>query len=455
MSCWNSFGTVIRRVEFRLGLQVTAVGALLVTIVLGYLYLFAAEELLEEEGRTLEHILKSIQAEASKEGHDPLAVVHAHIPVLARRDLSFQLHDAGNHPVAAWGMGPTPENGLIPMEHDVLAAIRAHPRDFLVAEISLQGGYTLTAMISLDHFVDERRELRGRAGISLAIGLLFSLGAAVLLVPRALQPLRDATLAVERVDETNLSVRVPTRASQDIVDRHAAAVNKVLTRLEWAFQRMRGFGADAAHELRTPINRILAVVDVATDSGIEQQQMALDSIRITTEEMRRLLDSLFLLAQGEEGRLGVHRTRVDMSELLESLDEIYRPLCEDNSIVLERNSLSASVDGDRELLARGIANLIENAIRHTPAGGTIRIEAKREGPDLAITVSDSGPGIPASERERVFERFVQLDGSRSGTESGLGLPISRMIARIHGGDVTLEASQLGGAAFVMRLNSEQ
>jgi two-component system heavy metal sensor histidine kinase CusS len=289
--------------------------------------------------------------------------------------------------------------------------------------------------------------------------LVFSFGLAVAgaaslwLTRSALAPLRRATVAVEAVDASNLGARIPTRGSADIVDRHAEALNRVLARLEWAFARMRGFSADAAHELRTPINRILTVIDVASldESDPEHGRRALARVRESAEEMRRLVDSLLLLARGEEGRLRVQRSLVSMPGFLEQLADLYRPLAEEKRVEIQLEGEPANLWADRELLGRAFANLVENAIRHAPPGGVVRLEERGSREGLVVTVSDSGLGVPPADREWIFERFTQRDSARASGGSGLGLPIARMIARLHGGDVTAHDSPLGGAAFAVRL----
>jgi two-component system heavy metal sensor histidine kinase CusS len=218
---------------------------------------------------------------------------------------------------------------------------------------------------------------------------------------------------------------------------------------------MRGFSADAAHELRTPINRILTVSDVAAldESDPEHWQRALTRVRESAEEMRSLVDSLLLLARGEEGRLRLQRSRFPLPEFLAQLADLYRPLAEEKRVELQLQLEGAPADlwADRDLLGRALANLLENAIRHAPPGGVVRLEERGSPAGPVVTVSDSGPGVPPEDREWIFERFTQRDGSRASGGSGLGLPIARMIARLHGGDVTAHDSPLGGAGFSVRL----
>jgi two-component system heavy metal sensor histidine kinase CusS len=167
--------------------------------------------------------------------------------------------------------------------------------------------------------------------------------------------------------------------------------------------------------------------------------------------MRRLIEDMLLLARGDEGRLAPKLEPLDAGALLDELAELYRPSCEEEGVALERApGDAASVLADRSLLERAVSNLLDNAVRHTPRGGTIRLEHGPAEGGIAIAVGDSGAGVPADARDRIFDRFVQLDAARQGG-AGLGLPIARMIARTLGGDLEAGVSPLGGARFVLTL----
>jgi signal transduction histidine kinase len=319
----------------------------------------------------------------------------------------------------------------------------------------LSDGRTLQGCVRLTGFIGERREQLAQIGVSFGVGLIGVLVVSVYAARRALAPLRSATDAIERVDERHLEARIPVRGTGDDVDRHAEALNQVLARLEASFARMSAFSADVAHELRTPVNRILNLTDVALlRDHPESREEGLDAIRAAAEEMRRLIEDMLLLARGDEGRLPVGKELVCPAELLDGLVELYRPSCEEREIALARagGAPGGKVLTDRALLERAVSNLIDNALRHTPRGGRIEVEVRGGSDSLALYVSDSGPGVPAAERERIFDRFVQLDPARQGG-AGLGLPIARMIARGLGGQLAVGPSPLGGAAFALRLPS--
>lgn len=439
----------LARVEVRLALRVAAVTGLIVATTITVAYVEASDEILEEVQADLEEELEAVAAQVASA--DPDATLGPVLDALHRRKLVLRWVRADGRVLASRGAWPTPAE-LIPRQASKLDTVRAEPEQFAARARQLPDGSVLEAAVSLAHFVEERQEFRRRLLLVFGFGLAVAGAASLWLTRSALAPLRRATVVVEAVDESHLGARIPTRGSADIVDRHAEALNRVLARLEWAFARMRGFSADAAHELRTPINRILTVADVASlDADPEHWQRALSRVRESAEEMRRLVDSLLMLARGEEGRLQLRRGRIALPEFLTQLADLYRPLAEEKHVQLQVETEPAEVEADAELLGRALANLVENAIRHTPPGGLVRLEGRESPAGPVVTVSDSGAGIPSADREWLFERFTQRDRARAAGGSGLGLPIARMIARLHGGDVTAHDSPLGGVEFSIGL----
>lgn len=329
-------------------------------------------------------------------------------------------------------------------------ALRADPDDVLVGRV----GESEVA-VPLAHFAEERGELIGLAAAVIAVGTLASIGFGAFAARRALAPVRALEAAVASIAPSRLTARVPERGSGDDVDALAASINAVLGRLEWAFERLAGFSADVAHELRTPINRVLNESQLALlDPSDARRVAALASVHESAERMGALVNQLLLLASGEEGRLRPTPERVDLAAALAKLVDLYAPVAEGLGKRMELAADDAHGHCDRGLVEHALANLIGNAVLHAEAGAKIRVVAIADADAVRIGVLDSGPGIPAADRERVFERFVRLDPARSEPGSGLGLPIARMIARLHGGDLWADASPLGGVAFWIRLPAQ-
>jgi len=436
-----------RRIDVQMGLVIGAAITLLLLAVVTTLFFVATHEAIEVLDRELGGDLQRIAAELASRDDEQQSMLQIESGTVFRLiDTSGTTHDLSR----SW-----PSAGrLWPHRTSSLLLSFASREDHLVRRLRVANGGQLEGAASLADFVNESREHLGQIALSLLLGILGTIAVSVFATRRALAPLRDATRAVQEIDERSLDARLALRGSADDMDRHATALNRVLERLEHSFQRISAFSADVAHELRTPVNRALNLVDVALlspNAATPAQEVI--AIRESMEEMRRLIERLLLLSKGDAGRLPLHRERVDLAPLGADLVELFRPSCEQNHVALEIDAHGgvaiASVDAG--LLQQAVANLLDNAIAHTPAGGAIRVAVTTDEDTATIAVSDAGAGIAERDRERIFDRFVQLDGSRNRAGAGLGLAIARMIARLHGGDLTVGASPLGGARFALRI----
>ena len=429
---------MLARVDVRLTLLLAGSTAAFTSLLLCGLLAHAVQEALEEQARVADDLVAAV-TDAVARGVD-VGTIHA--------GAAYRVSDAvGGLRVAG---GPWPAENLIRRDIGVGSAIVARRDEFLVRERVQGEGLRIAAALPLRRFVRERAELVTRAGIVVLLGLFGSVALGIVSARRALRPLREITAAIRGIDPRRLGARVPERGTSDDVDRLAAATNEVLGRLEWAFGRLSGFSADVAHELRTPVNRVLNTAEVAltTTSDPEGKDDALATIHDTAEAMRRIIDQLLLLAKGEDGRLPLTRREVDLGALLRDLVELYAPEAERLGKRLEILPRSdVVVAADRELIERAVVNLLENALGHSAAGATVHVGIEAKGAQAVVVVEDSGPGIPEADRARVFERFVRLDAARAPGGVGLGLSIARMVARLHGGDLELGESVLGGASF--------
>ncbi len=455
MSWADRIRGAFRRVDVRVASTLVLLLAPPIGALLFLFYAYAAHEALEEIDWRAERRfdeLERILAEAR--GRDPAAALGALSPTLDAEGVGFALRDAEGLLLARTGLGADPRR-TAPFEDTLRSAVLRPGSDFLHYARELASGGRGELTVSLAHFAEERMELWHAAWLCTVFGLGAAAFVALVATRRAMSPLRGATRSIEQIDASQLDARLPLRGTRDDVDRHAAAVNGVLARLEAAFVRMSAFSSDVAHELRTPVNRVLNLTDVALLAPDDSKaRAALEPIRDTADEMSRLVDGLLMLARGEQGELSLALERVPVAELLADLERLYAPACEERGIELEPGAASGTVRADRTLLFRALANLLDNAIRFTPRGGRIRVEAAPAGSGISIRVCDSGRGIPAAERESVFERFTRLDPARSGPGTGLGLPIARMIARAHRGDLVAADSPLGGACLSLGLPAE-
>jgi two-component system heavy metal sensor histidine kinase CusS len=440
---------LLRRADLRLGITLATAIALLMAGLLGVLFLVSSHEASEVLEGTLEAEIRGAAEQLASHPH--VQVFSGPHPGVTVR----QVDAAGGSRVL---FGRWSREGRV--FQDGVSTVRlafAGPRDWFAEELPLPDGGRLEGRIRLTGFVHERREQLAQIATSFGIGLLGVIVVSWFATRMVLSPLRRTTRAIEDIDDRHLGARIPVRGTDDDLDRHADALNRVLARLQDSFARMEAFGADVAHELRTPVNRVLNLADVALLRGDrDSDTRSLEAIRNAAEEMRRLIDDLLLLALGDDGRLAVRPEPTDLSGVVDDLVELYRPSCEERggpTLAWQRPPRPVEAVTDRHLLQRAFSNLLDNAVRHTPGGGRIEVGVARDQDCLRIGISDSGVGISLADRERIFDRFVQLDTSRSRGGAGLGLPIARMIARSLGGDVAVGDSPLGGARFEIVLPS--
>lgn len=247
-------------------------------------------------------------------------------------------------------------------------------------------------------------------------------------------------------------------AGPDEVQALARSFNEMSHAVHDSQRALRDFVANVSHELKTPLTSIRGFAQALLDdtaSSSEDRRHAARVIDAEAGRMYRLVQDLLELARYDAGMVRLSLAQVDLTELLERCIEKFSFLAESSALSLRLNTEAGLVlvgDGDR--LMQVLNNLVDNAIRHTPAGGTIWIEARSVDDRIQIAVSDTGPGIPAAERRRVFERFYQVDKSRTGSAghgAGLGLAISREIVHMHGGELSLDEEYAQGSRFMVNL----
>ena len=275
------------------------------------------------------------------------------------------------------------------------------------------------------------------------------------LARKALLPVARMTSEAEAIDVDRLHERIAMPRAADELGRLAVTLNAMLDRLEAGVIEKRRLVADASHELRSPLAVMRAELDVTLrgDELPDEAREVLESAREEVDSMTRTVDNLLTLAQVDEGRLAILRTRVELLAASEAAERPLRPLAADKAIRLEVDGEPCEAQADPQRLHQALTNLIENAIKFTPRGGEVRIVTWSSEQEVGVTVADDGPGIPEDARARVFDRFYRVDRARGRDVggSGLGLAICREIATAHGGRVWFESREGGGSAFSLAL----
>ena len=274
-----------------------------------------------------------------------------------------------------------------------------------------------------------------------------------LLAKRALTPLTEMARRAEEITSERLSERLPSGEVGDELGHLARVFNKLLARLEHSFEQLRRFTSDASHELRTPLTSIRSVGEVALQKDGSREEYR-DTIGSMLEEVNRLtalVDSLLTISRADAGRIQLHPTVFSAMDLAREASGLFEVLVEEkNQRITVQGDESVKVKGDRVFLRQALVNIIHNAVKYSPAGGTIsvRVQYEPEG-SIRVDVVDSGPGIAPEHASKIFDRFYRVDESRSREAggAGLGLSIAQWAVRVHGGDIHLEMTKGSGCTF--------
>lgn len=302
-------------------------------------------------------------------------------------------------------------------------------------------------------------ELRAALLLSAPVILLLAAVGGYLLAVRALAPVDAMSREASRIGAGNLESRLPVREPGDELGRLATVLNDLLSRLQRAFEQQRQFMADASHELRTPVAVIRGEAEVALSRQERSAAELREALEVTGDEAARLtrtVEDLFTLARADAGQLPLSPGDFYLDELLQECSRAVRSLAASAGVELICDTPEeAPVRADEGLVRRMVLNLLDNAIKHSPAGGMVRISLRRESADYGIVIRDTGEGIPPEVQPHIFERFVRADAARTRggrrDGAGLGLAIARWIAEAHGGSLDLVKSGPCGTEFAASL----
>lgn len=319
--------------------------------------------------------------------------------------------------------------------------------------------FIIVAAESRRELIDQMSALRRIFLLSLPAMLLMAGFAGYLLARKSLAPIAEMTAQAERISAENLHERLPVKNKNDELDRLALVFNDLLARIKSSFDGLRQFTADASHELRTPLAIIRGEADVALSQERAPGEYR-ETLAIIQDEARLLSDiveDMLALARADAGQRRLKLEEFYFNDLTEECVHSARALALNKDLSLDfESSDEGAFRGDEDLLRRMVINLLDNAIKYTPEGGSISVKLWREDGRINLRVTDNGIGIPAESAARVFERFYRVDKARSRAEggSGLGLPIVKWIAEAHHGSVSLESALERGSSFTVSLPAQ-
>jgi heavy metal sensor kinase len=288
------------------------------------------------------------------------------------------------------------------------------------------------------------------------VALTAAAAGGVWLARTALSPVAKMTDQAAEIGLHELGERVAVPHTSDELHRLAVTLNSMLERLQRGVEQERRFVSDASHELRTPLAVMRSEIDVSLSAPdlTPDAREVLESAREETERMAKIVGDLLTLARLDEGELPMRREPVDLTELAARVVSTMRPLADRAEVSLElAGGSGVVVDADPARIAEVVSNLVDNAVKYSGAGGSVRVITRRSGSSGELEVGDTGPGISAESLPHVFDRFFRADPSRSRDAggSGLGLAICREIAEAHGGRVWATSEPGAGSGFFVAL----
>ena len=335
------------------------------------------------------------------------------------------------------------------------AETNEHPaHEALVRVFQLPGGFRLLVGRDLDERERLYRIVLSAGRWSVAIVVVLGLLGGFLVTRRVLRRVDAMTETTRTIMTGDLSGRLPVAGTGDELDRLAGNLNAMLERIEALMHGLKEVSDNIAHDLKTPLTRLRNRSEEAlrTAKSEAEYRAALESTIEESEGLIRTFNALLMIARAESGQARDGMSEFDASEIANDVGELYEPLAEEKGIALKVEAQTPTkVRGNRELVSQALANLVDNAIKYAQPAGTgangaipeIVVRAFNEDDRIMLTVADSGPGIPAADRSRAIERFVRLEQSRCQPGSGLGLSLASAVARLHGGELSLQDNNPG------------
>ena len=328
---------------------------------------------------------------------------------------------------------------------------------------SLGKTYTLVILQSLHQQQEMLEEVTATFAWVIPIAIVLASAGGYFLARKSLAPVVAMSTQAGRIGAANLHERLAVQNDRDELGHLAQSFNGLLDRLSQSFERQRRFMADASHELRTPVAILRGEAEVALSQqarSLEEYRESLGVLHQEAERLTHIVEDLFTLTRADAGQYPLQPRDFYLDELIAECVHSARTLALAKKICLNLEEASESpIHADESLLRRMILNLLDNAIKYTPEGGSVSVTCRRAGKEYALSITDTGGGIPADLQPRIFERFFRADKARSRTENdgggaGLGLSISRWIAEAHHGRLQLTHSNSAGSTFTAYLPPE-
>ena len=428
----------------RWALLYTVATLLALSVPIGFIYASVDRQVHRDARLLLASYLSEVRVELESHPEEAGAFVAAFTDALNRIS-----------PDLEYGAVFVPAHGGYSFRVGSLARADAAGDARLRSRAALAGG-ELEVVISQRSFDRSLGRIRWAIGVAAPLALALSTLCGAWLARRSLRPIARMTASARQISGERLADRIPLRGTGDELDRLAETLNGMFDRLSDAMERLRGFSADAAHQLKSPLSALQNEIEATLGAGRVDAatRRLLEGLLERVGELSGCVGAMLRLARSESGLCDGQAGPVDLPLLLDGVASLFQPLAEERGIALElRAAPPVLVQGDVAWLRELFANLVQNAIEHTRRGGRIELSLAVAPDVVSVAVRDDGEGIDPAEQERIFDRFHRVSPSRDEPGSGLGLTLARQIARAHGGDARCLAREGGGTVLEVTLGA--
>ncbi len=440
---------LLNTTTFRLALIYLALFAVSVLALLGFIYWTTAGFMVRQSEETIAAEITGLAEQYRRTGLAGLTQVIIERSRNQRHSL-YLLADSDRDPIAgnlnAWPEVETGPGGWLDFAYERAVGEQVETHSARARHLLLRGGLHLLVGRDISDRLEIDRLMRTSLAWALALTLGLGLFGGIIMSRNMMRRIEAINRTSHEIIEGDLSRRIPLRGSNDELDELARNLNAMLDRIEELMVAMRQVTDNIAHDMRSPLNRMRSRLELTLREppSEEAYRSAIEQTVAEAEQLVHTFNALLGIAQLEARSDRDSMTEIDLAETVQDVVELYGPVAEDKGIRIDVVACESIVlPANRHLLSQAVANLIDNAIKYTPADGTLEIGTRKTGTWAEIVVADNGPGIPEADRERVQERFVRLEASRNSSGSGLGLSLVRAVTRFHGGTLTLEDNSPG------------
>jgi signal transduction histidine kinase len=440
---------LLRTLAFRIVFVYIALFAVSAASLLYFTYWNTKRALVSESDQTIDAEVTGLAEQYQRLGLAGLADV-----ILSRSNRGGQglylLTDRLNRPIAgnldSWPPFQSTQGNFVEFDYqrhlgDQLVSHRARGRVFPLA-----GDFQLLVARDVDERYKTQKLFTTTLPWSGLLMLLLALAGGGFISRNVLTRLDSINRTSREIMAGDLSRRVPVTRAGDEFDELASNLNRMLDRTERLMRGMRDVTDSIAHDLRTPLNRLRNRLE-GTLSHLDSESREGKEIGAAVDETDQLIgtfNALLLIAEAEAGVAREAMAPVDLPAVVEGVAELYGPVAEEKSVALEIAPCGAvTIAGNKRLISQALANLLDNAIKYTPSGGAVKVAVADTPSGVALSVADSGPGIPVEARAHVLERFVRLEESRNSPGTGLGLSLVAAVARLHDARLDLDDNKPG------------